>query len=569
MKQSHISRVRLISTLTLVFALLLIVKLYSVQVVSGDEFASRAERQYLNSNYSLYDRGSIFFESKDGARVSAATLKSGFTIAINPRIIEDPQIAFEKLSSLIDIDKTSFMEKAAKDNDPYEEIARRVENGIATKIEDLGIPGVSIYREKWRFYPGESMAAQTLGIVAYKGDDYGGRYGLESSYEDVLRRATDGVYVNFFAEIFSNVKTVLSDTSESEGDIVTTIEPSVQAFLERELRKVNDKYASSYTGGIVMDPQTGEIYAMAIDPTFDPNNLAGVEDVSIFTNRLVENVYEMGSIIKPLTMAAGIDSGAITANSTYYDAGSLWLNSRQISNYDGKARGLVPMQEILSQSLNTGTAHISQRMGKQTFAKYFLGYGLGEKTGIDLPNESKGLVNNLTSPRDIEYATASFGQGIAMTPISTARALATLANGGKLVRPHIVQQIKYENGMTKTIKPEIGAQVLKPETTEEVSRMLVHVVDNALRGGTFKISNHSIAAKTGTAQIAKENNRGYYDDRFLHSFFGYFPAYDARFIVFLYTYDPKGVKYASETLTDAFMEMTKFLINYYEIPPDR
>jgi cell division protein FtsI/penicillin-binding protein 2 len=156
-----------------------------------------------------------------------------------------------------------------------------------------------------------------------------------------------------------------------------------------------------------------------------------------------------------------------------------------------------------------------------------------------------------------------------MTPIATARALAALGNGGYMVTPHIVSRIDYEDGTTKENNFPLGAQVWSNETSETVSRMLTTVVDEALRGGTVALPHHSVAAKTGTAQIANPNGGGYYDDRYLHSFFGYFPAYDPQFLVFLYTVEPKGVQYASETLTTPFMDITKFLINYYNIPPDR
>jgi len=208
-------------------------------------------------------------------------------------------------------------------------------------------------------------------------------------------------------------------------------------------------------------------------------------------------------------------------------------------------------------------------MGKGKFADYMRNFGIGSETGIDLPNETHGLTDNLNSPRDIEYATASFGQGIAMTPIETVRALAVLGNGGKLVNPHLGKEIQFKIGGSKKISYGIEKQVIKKETSEEISRMLVHVVDNALLNGKVKMDRYSIAAKTGTAQISMENGRGYYEDRYLHSFFGYLPAYNPRFIVFLYTVYPKGVKYASETLTVPFMDITKYLINYYQIPPDR
>ena len=179
------------------------------------------------------------------------------------------------------------------------------------------------------------------------------------------------------------------------------------------------------------------------------------------------------------------------------------------------------------------------------------------------------MVDNLKSPRDIEHATASFGQGIALTPVSTIRALSTIANGGVLINPHIVKQINYKIGVSENKSTETYRRVIKRETSEEITRMLVHSVDKVLLGGTLQIPNYSVAAKTGTAQMAKEGGGGYYEDQFLHSFIGYFPAYNPKFIIFLYTINPKGIRYGSETLSKPFMDTVKFLINYYEVPPDR
>lgn len=551
-------------------ALVLLVRLYLVQIVESDTYSQRADHQYVRPNQNLFDRGSVFFEDKDGRLISGATLKTGFTIAINPSVLVDSEDVYERLSAIIDLDKEDFLKRAAKQNDPYEEIAKQVTQEDGRAIDALDITGVIALKERWRFYPGGSLAAQTLGFVAYAGDELGGRYGLERYYDDTLSRESNNFNINFFAEIFSNInKTIFKHDREREGDVVITIEPSVQLFLERKIEEVQGEWDSRQTAGIIINPQNGEIYAMAVHPDFDLNQFQDTENASVFSNPLVEGVYEMGSIVKPLTMAAGLDSGAVTAETTYYDAGYAEYDGSRISNYDGKGRGRVPMQEVLNQSLNTGAAFVMEQLGTEAFRDYMLGYGIGEETGIDLPSEGVGLVSNLESPRTIEYATASFGQGIAMTPIETVRALGTLANGGRLVTPHLAKEVRYRTGLSKKVSYIDDIQVLKNSTSEEISRMLVKVVDEALLGGTVKLDNYSVAAKTGTAQIANTEERGYYEDRYLHSFFGYFPAYDAQFLVFLFTIEPKGVRYASHTLTHPFMDTVEFLINYYDVAPDR
>lgn len=570
MKRKNIVRIKFITAIVVLAAFVLVARLYNVQIVHGTEYSDRADRQYVRPNQSLYDRGTIFLKDRQDRLVSGATLKTGFTLAVNPSVLNDHEVVYNKLNSLVDIDHDTFLLRTRDTTDPYEEIAQRVDSETGKKISQLRLDGVSAYKDRWRFYPGNSLSAQAIGFVAFDGDDLTGTYGLERYYNDVLSRDGDSISVNFFAEVFANLNdTLFSKSSGKAGDVVTSLEPSVQLFLERKLVEIQDTWDSKSSAGIIINPKNGEIYALAVVPTFDLNSFSGEQDVSIFSNPLVENIYEMGSIIKPLTVAAGLDSGAITPNTTYDDKGFIDVNGSRISNFDGEGRGVVPIQEILSQSLNTGVAFIAKKMGNDTFADYMRHFGLGEETGIDLPNESAGLITNLDSPRDIEYATASFGQGIAMTPIATVRALSALANGGTLVTPHLATEIKYRTGLSKKVSFNDGERVIKKETSEEITKMLVKVVDEALLGGSVKFENYSVAAKTGTAQIAKLNERGYYDDRYLHSLFGYFPAYDPEFLVFIITIEPKGVRYASNSLTHPFIDTVQFLANYYEVPPDR
>lgn len=544
------------------------VRLYFVQVVYGGTFTSDAERQNINENTVSYDRGDIYFESKDGETVPAAISRSGFTVAVNPKTIKDPEEIYKVLSQNLALNKEEFLAKAENKNLVYYEVAEHLNAETADKIKTLNIYGVTISNDKWRFYPGGKLAANVIGFVAYNQNELAGRYGLERYYEDTLKRDPSKAYNNFFAQFFLNVKGSLSDSPQAEGNIVTSIEPSVQLFLEDKLKNTREKWGSDQAGGIIIDPINGEIIAMAWSPTFDLNNFKESE-VGLFGNPLVEGRYEMGSIIKSLTMSIGLDTGTVTASSTYFDSGCTTLNNKKICNYDGVARGRTDMQQVLNQSLNLGAAHVALSVGNQKFAEYMKNFGVGTETGIDLPNEGIGLIKNLDSTREIEIATSAYGQGIAFTPIATVRALSALANGGMLITPHIVKNIDYDNGLSKKISFAPDKQVIKKETSEEITRMLVNVVDVALRDGTAKIPGYSVAAKTGTAQMTDEGKAGYVDGKYLHSFFGYFPAYNPKFLVFLFHTYPKDVKYASETLTDPFLEITKFLINYYQIPPDR
>lgn len=566
---THQGRIRVIAILCVLVVLVVIGRLYFVQVVHGDAFSKKATGQYVQTSGHIYDRGEIIFTTKEGQPFAGATIRSGFAAAIHPERITDASALFNKLTPLLDLEKEEFMRKAQKKGDPHEQIATRLGSTTSAKISELDEPGVSTYREQWRYYPGDTLAAHTVGFVGFEENSLVGRYGLERTYEKTLQRDTKSLYVNFFAEIFANIHSTLFESSENRsGNVITHIEPSVQLFLEDVVAETQKEWNSHRTAAIVIDPRTGAIHAMAARPTFNPNTFSSVSNIGVYVNPLVEHVYEFGSIVKALTMAAGLDSGAVTPETEYTDRGSVTYNGETIKNYDGKARGTVDMQTVINQSLNTGAAHVVDEMGTEAFANYMRAFGLDEKTDIDLPNEAEGLIENLNSDRMLEYATASFGQGVAVSPVAMTRALSVLANDGKLVTPHVAREIDYVHGFSEDLKPEEGERVISKESAEAITRMLVTAVDEELAGGDAEREHYSIAAKTGTAQMAGPNG-GYVEGEYLHSFFGYFPAYDPQFLVFFMTVKPHGARYASQTLTEPFMDVADYLISYYDIPPDR
>lgn len=562
------NRIRILSAIGIFIVLVFIGRLFYLQIIYGDNYTEEADRQYVSNAQKIFNRGMIYFQTKEDTHVSAATLVLEYKLIMVPIHIENAHQVYQQLQPWMTLSEQEFLIKAQKPNDQYEELATGLSKEDADAIQSMNIKGVHIEKYKKRSYPGNNLAAQVIGFLAYDGDQYIGRYGLEKFYEATLKRTDPNLYVNFFAEVFSDVSSLLRNQESQEGDLILTIEPQVQAHLESTLDTIQQTWNSDAVGGIILDPQTGAVYAMGYTPTFDLNNYREVNSVSLFNNVNVQSVFEMGSTIKPIIMASALDTGSVTAETSYFDKGSVVVGDRTIWNFDKKGRGQTTMQGVLNESLNTGMVFVAQKMGKKNMREYLERFGFTEKTNIDLPGEVKSLTGNLESNRDVEYANMSFGQGIAVSPIRMASSLAVLANGGHTITPYVVQKIEYTNGFSDEHVPELGERVIREETAREITRMLVEIVDTTLLNGKAKLDYYSIAAKTGTAQMARPEG-GYYTDRNMHTFFGYFPAYKPKFLIFLYTSYPKGAKYSSQTLAHPFMELAQFLLNYYEVPPDR
>lgn len=553
------------------FGILIGLKLFYVQVVHSKDYLESADRSYMTKT-STDERGNINVINKDGVSVSLATMHEGYVLAITPVNFEGSVSEFcETIIELLVVPDCVEIEEKIKQNDPhYIEIKDKLERYVVDQIKEKDFKGVTISRRDFRYYPGEDLLAQTLGFVAYSGNEKTGQYGIERQFDETLRRSGDGMEINVFAEIFGNIRRSVWSEGK-EGDVVLTIEPEVEKKLETLMDEVLTKYDARSANAIVIDPRTGEILAMTESPRFDLNSFGAVEDPGIYRNSLVENLYEFGSVVKPLVIAAGINEGVISPDETYYDSGFVVVGPKEIKNFDGKGRGEVTFTRALGESLNTAMVLTSQRLGADKFLEYMKSYGLGEKTGVELPGEVKGRIGNLETKRPVEHATASFGQGISFNVLTLVRALSSVANGGYLPDIHLVKEVDYVEGGSDEYEikePEDLKRVFTEETSDTLTTMLVTNVDSILGEGRYSMPNHSIAAKTGTAQIPNPSG-GYYEDRNLHSFFGYFPAYDPEFLVYMSVHEPRGVRYASETLSKPFFDLTSFLIAYYNIAGDR
>ena len=278
MRGVAVKKIRIITAVTLALFTLLIVRLYYVQILHRETYRAMGENQYVHTVRNLFNRGSIYFTTKDGEKVSAATVKSGYLLAIDPTKIQDIEATYTALSGVIPIDHDMFFERAGRTDRIYQEIEQTVDDEHADTITALDLPGVRLYRNQWRYYPGKSLSARTVGFIGYDEDTLVGKYGLERFYEDTLKRDTEHLAVNFFAEIFGNLRKLIFDAGDAEeGEVVTTIEPTVARTLDRILDSAQKQWQSKITGGIIINPKTGEVLALNVVPSFDLNDRSGVD----------------------------------------------------------------------------------------------------------------------------------------------------------------------------------------------------------------------------------------------------------------------------------------------------
>lgn len=457
-----------------------------------------------------------------------------------------------------------------------------LETGLEEEVEEvLKFAGVGYLTEAYRYYLENNIGSHILGFTTYdkdyKNNQYGrhGYYGLEGFFDEELF----GQYGTVKGERGAAGLMIISNREYQEkidgDDLVLTIERPVQYFVCKRLNEMAEHYAADSGSVIIMEPQTGAIIAMCSYPDFDPNNYNQVEDVDVFNNPALFDQYEPGSVFKAITMAAALDQGKVTPTTTFYDEGQImipgWPKPIKNASFDTDgALGVVNMTKVLENSLNTGAIFAVQATGYDVFADYVKKFGFGEKTGIELEGEFPGNIKSLTGKKitEIAAATASFGQGITVTPLQMVTAYAAIANGGYLVKPYLVKEIIHANGDKLVTKPTQLQRVISEHTSAVLSGMLASVIENGHAKGA-QIPGYFIAGKTGTAQIADKNQRGYYENKYNHTFVSFAPANNAKFVILTKFEDPKGYEFSSTTTVPLARDIIEFLLNYYQIPQER
>ena len=560
-------RIYILTIFVLVAAFCILARLYFLQVVRHDAFEELAENQHQSTIQILPERGEIFLRDEGGPYPVAVNKELQMAYAV-PKEMEDTNSAAESLSSILSLDKGMLLEKFSDRDDMFEILKHKLNDEEVAKIKEAKISGIYLAPESFRYYPAGELAAQIIGFVGSDGAKQKGMYGVEAFWEEELK----GESGMLKQESDSRGRWIpISDRNVHETrdglDIILTINHTVQFEVEKILKATMEKFGADGGTIVVMEPKTGKILALANQPSFNPNEFSSVDDISKFLNPALSLPYECGSVFKPFTAAIGIDDGKINPDTTFTDTGVVHEAGYEIHNSDMKAYGKQTMTEVLEKSLNTGVIYIEKLVGNVKFAEYIKRFGFGEKSGIELPGEVAGNIKNLSNPRiTINFYTASFGQGISVTPIQLASAFAALANDGILMKPQIIDRFRHKDGREEEVEPQQVRQVVSEDAARQVSKMLRAVVMNG-HGKRADVPGYLVGGKTGTAQVAKTGAKGYEEGINIGSFAGYAPINDPQFVVLVKISNPKGVVWVESSAAPTFGEVMKFLLEYYKVKP--
>ena len=529
---------------------IIVLRLFAFQVVNGDEW-----KEVVIEDWAVTDspeRGVIY--DHNGAVL--AVDEWDYRVGVSPAILTDAEELANQLAPVMQIPRGQLLAEL-ESPDLYVVLAPRVSSETAEAIRAVEYGDeVQLDPLPRRFYPQEELMCHILGFVDF--DGMGGA-GVEGYYQSELAGQAASATVP--------ISPLLEQTTvmAREGaDLVLTIDRSVQYTVERHLKEALAEHGAVSGSIIVMDPRTGAIVAMAAEPCYSANDFYDIEE-SLFYNPLVSAVYEPGSVMKLVTMAAALDSGTVTPATTYNDTGAISVGGHVSYNWDRGAYGTVDMTTLLAHSLNVGAATIATWMGPTTFYDYFQRFGFGRPTGIDLFAEEPGL---MPLPGSGEWqesfiATNAYGQALAVTPLQMTSAISALANNGYLMQPYVVAEVRDANG-TRRHEPTVVSQVIKPETAAIMTTMAVTAVQQEVQEAL--VEGYTVAGKTGTAQIAEPF--GYHPTDTIASFVGWLPADDPKLVVFVKLDRPQSAPWGSMTAAPVFSKLAKELVVLLDIPPD-
>jgi cell division protein FtsI/penicillin-binding protein 2 len=549
--RSQQRRIWIIVICLLITTAAVIYRLVSFQLMPEDELAELIRTLQEYQVITRPDRGIIY----DRNMAVLATNGFDYQVGVSPSLLYDQDALATALAPILQEPRHVILDKLNSER-PYELLAGRISPELAEVLLDLPFFGLQIDPLPRRIYPQNELMCHVLG---YTGFDSIGMAGVEGYFQTELAGEA-ATTTNYISPIYTR-----ANAAAREGaDLVLTIDRTVQYVAEQHLRQAMQTHGARGGTIIVMDPRTGAILAMASDPCYWPYKFFDVEE-GILLNPATSRQYEPGSVMKLVTMAAALDSGTVTPQTTYQDNGVFVYGGNTFYNWDRAAYGTVNMTQLLAHSLNIGAATIASWMGPDTFYNYLQRFGFGRQTGIDLMSEASG---NLPLPGDTywtdsDLATNSFGQGLAVTPLQMISAISALANGGNLMQPYFVQEIRNQDEVFEH-KPTIISRPVSEETANQVTAMAINVVNTG--AVEAQIDFYTVAGKTGTAQIPAGGI--YHPTDTIGSFIGWLPADDPEMIILVKLDRPQASPWGSTTAAPTFAELAKELVGLLDIPPD-
>ncbi len=552
-------RINLILLFVILFGATLMGRLVYIQFLNHDFYKALAQGQQKDFGEVEGERGEIFLQDKKGNLYPLALNKDWQMVYASPQEIKEKEETAERLAQILDLDEDLVLEKLNKEDSFFQILKNKLSESEISQLEELDLKGIHSKKVIGRYYPQESLASPIVGFVGGEGI---GQYGLEGYYDSILKgeeKFQEGGR-NAWIDLLLSSK----DEPKKGSDIILTIDYNIQSMAERLLKETKENLDIESGQIIVIQPYSGKILAMANLPNFDPNYYFREEEQK-FQNRAIYWLFEPGSIFKAITMAAALDKGAVSPQTFYIDEGRVEIGEYTIYNYNKSVWGEKTMTEVLEKSINTGAVFAERQLGDEDFLTYVDKFGIFQPTGIDLQEETFSQNKELKKGYEINYATASFGQGIEMTPIQIVRAYCAVINGGKMIKPYVVEKMSDENNKSFEEEVEIvERQVISSSTSSKLTAMLVSVVENGYAKGA-RIPGYYVGGKTGTAQVPEAGV--YSPDKTWQTFIGFAPAFEPEFLILVKLDNPK-TRTAEYSALPVFHKLAKYIIDYYQIPSD-
>ena len=556
-------RLILISILFALFAVGLAGRLFYLQVAMHEDLVLRSEKQYQRTVNIRYGRGSIFDRNMN----ELATNIDVKSVYATPHEVLGKKQAARTIASALNLNQKSVYEKL-RSGRHFVWLKRKATPTEVTRLRNSSLSGVNFISEDKRFYPKRELASGAIGFV---GIDNQGLAGIEHQFQSTLKGNTVRTVMEKDARgrLIRFGEGVGNQVLEDRG-VVLTLDEVIQFFTEHHLKNQVEKYQAKSGIAVVMNPNTGEIYALANIPQYNPNSYS-IYQPQRWRNYAVSNAYEPGSIFKPIVAAAVIDSGAALPDDMFFcENGKFGIETRNgeatFGEADNHKFGWLTLQNIIVQSSNIGSIKIAQQLGQRSFYDYIRKFGFGQKSGVELPGEAPGKVRGLSSWGLRSLASISFGQEISVTPLQITAAMGAIANGGVLMTPRIAHAVINNGQVGDKFEPKTVRRVISVQT----SRQMVDILKSVVKDGTGKkaaVKGYEVAGKTGTAQKYDPKTGGYSKTAFVSSFVGFVPADAAKVAILVMIDEPRGTHWGGSVAAPVFSSIARETLRYLNVPP--